>query len=42
MKDLDKIDPELRKRAQFYPVKKISDVFAISFPGVFEKMTPKL
>jgi ATP-dependent Lon protease len=42
LKDLDKIDMELRKKVQFYPVSRISEVLNIAFPGVLEKPTPKL
>lgn len=42
LKDLDKIEGELRKKVEFYPVGNISDVLNIAFPGVMEKQTPKL
>lgn len=42
LKDLDKIETELRKKVQFYPVNSIGDVLNIAFPGVLEKHTPKL
>lgn len=42
LKDLEKIDSELRKKVQFYPVSRISEVLSIAFPGLIEKPTPKL
>lgn len=42
LKDLDKIEADLRKKVEFYPVGNISDVLNIAFPGVMEKQTPKL
>lgn len=42
LKDLDKIDTELRKKVQFYPVSRLGEVLNISFPGILEKPTPKL
>ena len=42
LKDLQKIDESLRKRATFYPVKEIKEALAVAFPGLVEKNTPKL
>ena len=41
-KDLDKIDADLRKNVEFYPVKDLKQVLAVSFPGILDKVTPKL
>lgn len=42
LKDLEKIDSELRKNVQFYPVREIKEVLAVAFPGIVERNTPKL
>jgi len=42
LKDLDKIDADLRKNVEFYPVKDLKQVLAVSFPGILDKVTPKL
>jgi predicted ATP-dependent protease len=34
IKDLEKIDESLRKRAQFYPVRDIKEALAVAFPGL--------
>ena len=41
-KDLDKIDPELRKKVNFYPVKDIKEVLTLAFPNTLERQTAKL
>jgi hypothetical protein len=42
MKDLEKIEPELKKKAQFYPVKEIKEVLTVAFPTLWESIPPKL
>lgn len=42
LKDLEKIDEKLKKDVEFYPVKDIKQVLAVAFPGVLDKVTPKL
>ena len=42
IKDLEKIEPELKKKVQFYPVKEIKDVLSVAFPTLWESVPPKL
>jgi len=42
LKDLEKIDENLKKDVEFYPVKDIKQVLAVAFPGILDKVTPKL
>jgi hypothetical protein len=42
IKDLEKIEPELRKKAQFYPVKEMKEVLGVAFPTLWEGIAPKL
>ena len=42
IKDLEKIEPELKKKVQFYPVKEIKDVLSVAFPTLWESIPPKL
>jgi len=34
LKDIDKIEEQLRNKVQFYPVKEIKQVLAVAFPGL--------
>eukprot|EP00919_Chromeraceae_sp_WS-2016_P011787 GHVR01027509.1.p1 GENE.GHVR01027509.1~~GHVR01027509.1.p1 ORF type:complete len:195 (-),score=10.08 GHVR01027509.1:169-753(-) len=40
--DLDKIDPNLRKKVTFHLVKEIRDVLSIAFPTILDKIPPKI
>jgi ATP-dependent Lon protease len=42
LKDLERIDQELRKQAVFYGVREIKEVLAIAFPTLLDKPAPKL